>query len=145
MSDALDENAVIRAVRGFLEAQGYTMTSVKAGQRGIDLKGAHRSGMGQWFIEAKGATSSRHGSPRFGKEYGSGVAFDRVAKALLTACDLRRTHSGVNEYVGIAIPATDWFDEHSRKIEDACTLLRITIFRVTPDCSVHLSGYPIAS
>lgn len=136
----LDENAVIAAVEEFLAAE-FDTSSVPAGTRGIDIEGTACDGIRRWYIEAKGATSSRLGSPRHGIEYGNGVAFDRVAKALLSACDLRLRYGAVTDFVGIAIPSNRWFDEHSAKIEHACELLRITIFRVRPDRTIVLAGH----
>ena len=66
----LDENAVVDAVCRFLGQHGYSIKSrCSTAERGIDVC-AEKSATGQRIhVEAKGATSSRPTSPRFGKPY----------------------------------------------------------------------------
>lgn len=132
---ALDENAVSIAVCRWLEERGYDTTRILAGQPGFDITANHPSGE-QWIIEAKGATSSRPGTARSGKIYGSNSTFQALASAFLTTVDWIGREELVGKRIGIAIPSTPWFDLHSAKIEKACSKLGISIFRVLDDHSV---------
>jgi len=71
----LDENEIIEAVCGYLSAQGYTIVErLRTTQHGTDVIATH-SHMGRLLIEAKGGTSTRAGSPRFGRSYDPSQVF----------------------------------------------------------------------
>ena len=137
----LTENDVLDHVTTYLSDRGFSSRSVPAGKQGHDLVAEHPDGQ-KWVIEAKGATSSRAGSPREGEPFGSGVAFNRVAQAFLTAVTLLQHPELQGARIGIAIPSTPWLDIQSAKIETACKLLGISIFRVSEDGTVTLLDNP---
>jgi len=63
----MDESYVIRAVCERIEDKGCSVTQfLNTKQRGVDVKATHSKEGDEFFIEAKGGTSSRVGSARFG-------------------------------------------------------------------------------
>lgn len=139
----LDENAVCDALVDWLKGKGFADAKcVKAGRRGFDIEcGPSSSGPG-WIIEAKGGISSRSGnsSPPFK----DGAVFNRVAQAYLTATSFRNHEKRNDRAIGLAIPTGGKFDVHSKRIEDACDILGITIFRVDQAKNVN-PRFPVAS
>lgn len=132
----LDENAVCDALVDWLKDEGFADAKcVKAGKRGFDIEcGPSASGPG-WIIEAKGGISSRseNNSPPFK----NGAVFNRVAQAYLTATSFKHHPERNGRSIGLAIPMGGKFDVHSKRIEYACDVLGITIFRVDEDSRVH--------
>ncbi len=126
----LDENRVAQAVGGWLRGRGFDPRVITTRQRGYDIDARHQSTGARWVIEAKGGTSSKPESKRFGSEPGSSGAYFATAAAFHNAVSWtgRKALQGAN--IGIALPASRWFDTHSEKIRPACELLGITIFRV---------------
>ena len=65
----LTENDVVNAVASFLKNNNYTIDIVRSTtQRGIDIEATKPDGT-RCFVEAKGATSSKPGSKRYGEEF----------------------------------------------------------------------------
>ncbi|MCU1530373.1 MAG: hypothetical protein JWP75_4136 [Frondihabitans sp.] len=90
----LDENAVVAAVCAALTAHGFEIRArAHTTQTGPDIV-ASREDV-ELYVEAKGATSSRVGSKRYGRAYGSTDARINVAEALYTAVAVRTRHTGV--------------------------------------------------
>src|SRR3954470_14031865 len=90
----MDENKVITAVCAWLDAGDYDVRQrLATTEQGIDIIARHRASGRMLYIEAKGGTSSREGSPRFGKPYSQSQVFDRVAKGVFTALQLLQRRS----------------------------------------------------
>ena len=86
-------DSVIDGVIRYLKDKGYRILSrSNVAQHGYDLV-AKRDGK-KLFIEAKGQTSSKPGTKRYGKEFHSGQKFDHVAKAVLKAIQTLNQESG---------------------------------------------------
>ncbi len=130
----MNENEIIAAVCTYLESTGCQITSrLSTSERGIDITANHdrRS----FYIEAKGGTSSRKGSNRFGKPYTQSQVFDRVAKGFFTAACLRNKY-GEESVVGLAFPDTPLF---RRYVDDVALLsdrLHLTFYWVKADKTV---------
>lgn len=79
----LTENDVVIAIVKFLKNEGYTIHhALTTSQQGIDIEAT--SGVGKpCFVEAKGATSSKIDSKRYGKEFNSNQVKTHVGMALL--------------------------------------------------------------
>jgi hypothetical protein len=133
----LDENAVCDALVKWLKGEGFADAKcVKAGRRGFDVEcGPSSSGPG-WIIEAKGGISSRSGNNSL--PFKNGAVFNQVAQAYLTATSFRHHEKRNGRLIGLAIPTGGKFDTHSMRIEDACSILGITIFRVDEAENVRL-------
>lgn len=100
----LDENQVAQAVGSWLEGKGFDPKVITTRQRGYDIDARHQSTGARWVIEAKGGTSSKPESKRFGFEPGSAGAYFATAAAFHNAAAWtgRKALQDVN--IGIALP-----------------------------------------
>lgn len=132
----LDENDVIEILSAHLKQEGYEiLQALHTTEKGVDLI-AHKLGKaGRLFVEAKGGTSSREGSNRFGKPYTKNQVFDRVSKGFYSVVRLCAEHPKPDE-VAFAGPDTPWFREYLQPIIPTAEQLGIKIFLVSEDRSV---------
>jgi len=72
----LTENDVIQAVSLHLKSEGYRIDKVcsTSSERGVDIVATHPKTGKRLLVEAKGATSSKDGTARFGKVFNRGQA-----------------------------------------------------------------------
>jgi hypothetical protein len=107
----MDENAIVNAACKRLEDQGYVISQrLSTIERGVDIIAEEPTTGCKLLIEAKGGTSSREGSARFGKAYTQPQVFDRVAKGVFTCFQLRAKNPDRTHYrVMLAVPDTRWF------------------------------------
>lgn len=107
----MDENAVIDSVCARLQALDCEVTQrLRPTQQGIDIIAHNPKSGEQFFIEAKGGTSSRQSSPRFGQPYTPSVVFNRVAKGVFTCIEHRAKYPEREKvHVILAVPDTEWF------------------------------------
>lgn len=97
----LTENDVVAAVCDHLEARGWVVVSrCDTGQRGIDV--VAQRGHQRLLVEAKGGTSSKASTARFGKAFNTAQASDHVANAVFTAMELASDEP--QAIVAIALP-----------------------------------------
>ncbi len=81
----LIESDVIEAVCRFLKSHGYRVTQqLNESQASDDIVAFSANGT-KVVIEAKGETSSKSHSSRFGKPFSSGQVLDHVSKAFYRA------------------------------------------------------------
>lgn len=132
------ESDVISCVCEYLEKKGYCINQrLNENQRGDDII-ADGDGS-RCFIEAKGETSSKKGSSRYGRPFNSSQIGVHVAKAFYRAAQMQEENPYLCK-VGIALPATS---EHRRtvaKISKTLKLLRVEVFWVNADKSVLPEG-----
>lgn len=125
----LMEDEVIDAVRDHLIEQGWTVLSrARAVQHGDDLV-AKRDHV-RFEIEAKGASSSKPGSGRYGMPFSKAQVFDHVAKAVLKAL---RVISRGDARAGIAFPDNADHRAEITRVANALGQLRVTVFWVSDD------------
>jgi len=130
----MTENDVVDAVAKHLKAEGWTITNTcTTEQRGIDLT-AERGNEGL-FLEAKGGTSSKEGTGRYGKGFSTNQQRDHVANAVLTALKLRSSET--RPQVAIAFPDTPSHRRHLTAAADALKTLSIWAYIVHPDQRVE--------
>ena len=129
----LTENQVVDAVCKYLESRGYRITQrLTTTQRGHDII-AEKADAGpvELHIEAKGETSDRLGSARFGKAFDTAQVGDHVASAFYCAASMFEEASakkGVR--TGIALPDTSLHRTHISRICGALEKLGIALFWV---------------
>ncbi len=115
----LDENAVIDAVCKYLSVDGYKIAQ-KLGttEHGVDVIAEHPGTHVRALVEAKGGTSSRDGSERFGKPYTQTQVFDRVAKGIFTCLQMRTENPDKNAVrVILAVPEKpEYFQKYISKV-----------------------------
>ena len=126
----LNENDVIEAICAYLPSLGYTVAGKKkTTQRGKDIVAVHSSGT-KLFVEAKGETSSKRKSARYGKPFTPSQLFDHTAKALYTATKLRCLYP--QHQVALAFPAHAPIRTLTMPIMSALALLCIDVLWVNP-------------
>jgi hypothetical protein len=91
------------------------------------------------LIEAKGETSDRQGSARYGKPFNSAQVRDHVANAFYCAASLLDP-SSVSFRVGIALPETAQHRDRMSAVRTAIERLGIGVFRVGSDGDVNLEA-----
>ena len=107
----MDENQVIEAVCRHLEKRGLVVKQRRhTTEHGVDVIAEDPRSGSTIYIEAKGGTSSRDGSARFGKPYTQTQVYDRVSKGVFTALQLRGQYSDRHAaQVFLAVPDSKWF------------------------------------
>lgn len=111
----LTENDIVDAVQRQLEAKGFKVTqALSTDERGVDLVAEHPGSASPVLVEAKGATSSKPGSARFGKEFSTSQVRDHVANAMFKAAKLLT--DAPHARVVVALPDSE---RHLRQVEEA--------------------------
>jgi len=130
----LTESEVIASVCRFLKKNRFRVTRfLSETERGIDIQALTPDGKQHVSIEAKGETSSKAGSGRFGKAFDSGQAWDHVSKAFY--CAARDCSIGLIS--GNALPKNERHVKFVQKILPALKQLRIEVFWVLPNKRVE--------
>ena len=132
----LTENDVVDAVAAHLPSLGYTVEATCTTiQRGVDIVARHDQTGRRLRVEAKGGTSSKDHTDRYGKCFNSGQVVSHVSRALYKAAVLLGEHPA--DDVALALPD----DEHHRArvecIGSALDKLGIGVFFVGDDGTVR--------
>jgi len=133
----LTENDVVDAVVNRLSEDGWCVVSTSnTNERGHDILAT--KGGTTLAIEAKGGTSSKTGSRRYGKEFNSGQRLSHVSRALYKAASV---FSAGQYRAGIALPATHL--KFVMEIRAALEALDVSVFLVEDDGAV--SRFPFGA
>jgi hypothetical protein len=134
----MDENAVIAGICKYLELGGYEVQQrLHTTQQGIDVMAQHRQTGRAIVIEAKGATSSREGSARFGQGFTATQVFDRVAKGVFTTLELRAKFPDLTKTdVALAVPDTSGFRKYLNRVKEQLRAAGLRVFLVGEDLTV---------
>lgn len=98
----LTENDVIGAVADYLRKSGYSIQQqLNTSQKGIDVEAKHPQ-KGLYLVEAKGATSSKPTSNRYGIEFNSNQIKTHIGVALLKS--FQTLQATPDATVAIALP-----------------------------------------
>jgi hypothetical protein len=136
----LTENDVVGAVCEFLEARGWKVVlRCDTGQRGIDVV-AERGGQ-RLLIEAKGGTSSKGSTARFGKAFNTAQTSDHVANAVFTAMELSSAEP--QAVVAVALPDDRPHQRLLDGVEPTLERLGIGALWVSEDRRVRIWGLPL--
>ena len=126
----LTELEVIDAVCKHLETQNYTITQRRGtSERGHDII-AHKGGA-RLIVEAKGETSSKPTTRRFGMRFDPAQFPINVADAFYCTVAAKEKHSDAN--YGIALANTREYKNAVRRIAGTLQLLHIRMFFVGQD------------
>jgi hypothetical protein len=99
--DFLNENAVVAHTCAALAGRRWIIDRyATTSQTGIDIVGSR--GAARIYVEAKGVTSSKAGTKRYGKKQNSSQVAIQIATAFLKTAELRASHP--NAEVAIALP-----------------------------------------
>lgn len=135
----LTEDDVVEAACRYLGTSGYRVIQRCATtQRGEDIVATDETGT-TIHVEAKGETSNRATSARFGKPFSRSQCSDHVANAFYTVSAIRSSHP--NDRVAMAFPDTPLHREYIGRIDEARRALRIEVFWVDPDHGVSFDSY----
>jgi hypothetical protein len=130
----LTESEIIGAVRLFLESNGFQVHICRTEtEQGIDIEATAPDGQTRISIEAKGETSSRPTTARFGRPFSPNQALDHLAKAFY--CAARDSSQGLK--AGIALPRNEAHERHANKILPALRRMGIEVFWVLRDRRVE--------
>lgn len=125
----INENQVVDYVCKYLEENQYTINEHRnTNERGYDIVALGEDGK-KLIIEAKGGTSSKPGTKRFGKDFDSKQVRHHVAMALYAASNA--IDSDPDCEVGIALPQNDSHLKAVNKIQRGIELLGIKVYWVT--------------
>lgn len=134
----MDENAVVQAVHRFLLGAGYEHVSLcRTTDKGDDIV-VRRNEPGGFLlsIEAKGATSARTNSKRFGRPFESSAARVHVSEAVYKAMEVLSRDRSTRYRAGVALPNERG---HRRLIDAVRPMLQssgIAVFWVDSDGDV---------
>jgi hypothetical protein len=126
----LTESEVIAATSLFLKSKDFRITqSLLETEHGVDIEAVAPDGKTKISIEAKGETSSKQSTTRFGKPFDSQQVFDHVAKAFY--CAARDNSMGL--LAGVALPKNELHIACVQKILPAFKKLGVEVFWVSAE------------
>ena len=132
----INENLVVAYVYKYLEDNNYTVSEHRStNERGYDIVAFNEEGK-RLIIEAKGGTSSKPGTNRFGKDFDSKQIRHHVAMALYAVS--KAINSDPDCEVGIALPQNDEHVKAVKKIQKVIDLLGIKIYWVSSNGDVTI-------
>jgi Holliday junction resolvase-like predicted endonuclease len=141
------ENEVIEAACRFLEGRGYEIVQrLLTSERGVDIIARRPSGVSREIhVEAKGATSAREGSPRFGIQYGSTEVRINLAEAFYTAASATgQTVTRPHVVSAMALPDNQLYRRYVQAIAHTLDVLGIGVFWVQDARTVRFeSGWEL--
>lgn len=134
----LGEMAIIGSVCRYLEAEDYRITSRvgSVSEHGIDIIAMSQHTKVRLYVEAKGQTSSKSETKRFGKEFTRSQKRDHLGKALLKSCEWIQQ----DEAAAIALPDDTVDRELINSITTAIARLGVIVFFVDERGAVRTVG-----
>lgn len=138
----MDENEVIEALCTHLATLGYNITQrLHTSQQGVDVQARHSASGRMLHLEAKGGTSSREGSARFGKDFTPTQVYDRVAKAIYAALCLRAKYPDrTTDEVALACPDSPQYRKRVELVAPQLLSAGLDIYLVGSDRGVTKLG-----
>ncbi|MGI9055491.1 MAG: hypothetical protein ACR2F2_06780 [Pyrinomonadaceae bacterium] len=134
----LKESEVIEAVCIFLENKGWSIKSrCSETEKGDDIIAVNHERNLVAIIEAKGATSSKENTARYGKPFSLNQIKNHVANAFFRVA----RNIGDNHISGMALPKTQKHISCVKEIEAALHKLQLEVFWVSSDGSVKTEGF----
>jgi len=132
----LTENDIVKAVSLFLKNGGYVIDqALKTSQQGIDIEATAPNGV-KCFVEAKGATSSKKETSRYGKEFNSNQVKTHVGAALLKSFQTLQLHN--SSEVVIALPNNKLHKLIIKSMYEPIKASGIRVFFVSQDGAVDV-------
>lgn len=100
----LTENDVVNHVVQHLQTLGHTtVQELSTTQKGIDIITTSQDGT-NYYIEAKGSTSSREGSGNYGNPFNGSQVYTHIATAITKCFQNYEAHKNEKYYIGMALP-----------------------------------------
>ena len=137
----LFEHQVVGSVATWLKSRGYDVHQALAeSEKGDDIIATAPGNSHRLFVEAKGESSSRVGTSRFGKPFSPNQVKVHVAVALYRAAQMLDNPCELPVRVALAFPANE---DHRRvvgRVQKAIATLGIEVLWVSQGGSVSLEG-----
>jgi hypothetical protein len=132
----LTENDIVLAVEKQFAARGYTIRQVRrTTEHGTDVVAENVAEV--WYVEAKGATSSKHHTNRFGKPFTLNQINSHVSRAVFTAMTvLDESPAGERTRAALALPDDQGHRAMIGRITRSLARLGVRVLWVTPDGTV---------
>lgn len=138
---ALTENDVVQAVGGYLSAHGYRVERMPStAEQGVDIVAVHPQTGARLLVEAKGGTSSKPDTKRFGKPFTPNQARSHVSVAFYAAAKLLHEHPRDHTRVAMAFPDDRNHRSLVERIRSAIDTLGIEVFFVDASRGVSVLG-----
>ncbi len=132
----LTENDVVTAVSDYLAQKGYKIDqALTTSQQGIDIVATHPT-YGTCLVEAKGATSSKKTSSRYGKEFDSNQIKTHVGMAILKSFQTIQLYRDAK--VVIALPDNTAHRKIIDSMRHPIKKSGITVFFVSKNSKVEI-------
>jgi hypothetical protein len=133
----LTESQVISSVCHFLETNGFRVKQfLSESEVGDDIVAVDPIHKREVMIEAKGETSSKAGTSRFGKPFTSSQALDHASKAFYRAA----AYASRKIPAGVALPKNPSHVACVERIQPVLKTLEIEVFWVLPDGAVEVAN-----
>jgi hypothetical protein len=138
---ALTENDIVDACQALLEESDYEiLVTATTEQRGPDLIARSANEDTEIRIEAKGATSSKGNTKRFGKPFNSAQVLTHVSRAFYTAAAALPDGPDTSVRSAMALPDTPVHRSRVEPLGPALARLEIGVFWVTPSGGAELEA-----
>lgn len=136
----LNENQVVEAVCNHLKSEGFQIKNrCSTKQQGYDIDAINPGSGRRLIIEAKGASSARKDSARYGKAFSDNQVRSHVARAFYAAAATLQKEGG-NVDVGIALPDQVVHKKFIEGISQSLHTLGILVYWVTDDLAVRMDS-----
>lgn len=132
----LTENDIVNILAEYLVKEGYTINqSLTTLQTGIDLIAENSKEV--LYVEAKGETSSKEGTNRYGSSFSSNQIKSHVSRAILSSMIvLQENPSGSKTKVAIALPDNLGHRNLVLKVLKPLKSISIIVFLISADGKV---------
>lgn len=135
----LTENEIIEALAEHLRQDGYRIDKqLTTLEQGIDIDAVHLATGRRLLVEAKGGTSSKDGTARFGKPFSPNQAKSHVAVAFYCAAKMLQAYASEAVQVALAFPDDN---NHRRFVGSISTSLRDSESRCISSIKTDKSGH----
>ena len=127
----MNENHVIAELKKYLHARDHLLISeCSTVMQGIDL--VMKKGNQEIWVEAKGSTSSRENSNRFGKVFNDAQCHDHFSRAFFKACQMRdeAKQSKKDVRIAMAFSHTKHYQKYCDRVNATRKELGIELFWV---------------
>lgn len=133
-SQILDENDVVSNMIKFLENEGYKIvTRCNTNEKGVDI--VAEKGDKKLWVEAKGGTSSKKNSSRYGLPFTTNQVKVHVSRAVYQA--LSALDSDENPQSAIALPDDEKHRQEIEKVRKPLEKLGIVVYFVSKERGVQ--------
>jgi len=140
-TSVLTENDVIQAVAASLQQRGFRIErAASTSDRGPDIEAEHAASGRRLLVEAKGGTSSKDHTRRFGLAFTPGQALSHVSRAFYHAAKLKQLGTGRGDRVALAFPDDPVHRRLIDGIRVALDTLGIAVFFVDAERRVTVQG-----